>query len=99
MLHKLIHTQLLAGPSISDLNLTPAERRRTLEGRVMELAAGAKLGKGESLVRQKERSKAAKRVRLGLERQVGVEKTKALEQVGFVHLRGSDFIQSSHLVI
>lgn len=52
----------------------------------MELASGAKLGKGESRVRQLERSKASKNVRFGLERKIGERKHKALEEVSMVIL-------------
>ncbi|KAH8118450.1 hypothetical protein DFH11DRAFT_673274 [Phellopilus nigrolimitatus] len=80
LLHKLVHTQLLSGSLNSDLDMTPAQRRKALEGRVLELAAGAKLGKGESSVRQEERKKASKNVRMGLERKVEEKKGKALEE-------------------
>ncbi len=56
------------------MDLTPAQRRKALAGRVLEAAGGAKLGKGEASVREAERNKASKRVRLGL-----VEKKKARE--------------------
>ncbi|THH12345.1 hypothetical protein EW145_g50 [Phellinidium pouzarii] len=80
LLHKLVHTQLLSGSLNSDLNLTPAQRRKALEGRVLELADSAKLGKGEASVRQEERRKASKKVRMGLERKVDERKSKALEE-------------------
>ncbi|EJD01330.1 uncharacterized protein FOMMEDRAFT_158463 [Fomitiporia mediterranea MF3/22] len=80
LLHKLVHTKLLSGSLNSELNLTPAQRRRALEGRVLELAAGAKLGKGEVAVKQEERSKASKKVRMGLERKVEERRQKAVEE-------------------
>ncbi|KAI5124726.1 hypothetical protein M0805_005363 [Coniferiporia weirii] len=80
LLYKLVHTQLLSGSLNPDLGLTPAQRRKALEGRVLELAAGAKLGKGESVVRQEERQKASKRVRMGLQRKVEEKKSMTLEK-------------------
>ena len=84
LLHKLVHTQLLSGSLNSGLNLTPAQKRKALEGRVLELAGGVKLGKGESLVREGERKRASKRVRMGLERAVESQKARALEQASFI---------------
>lgn len=81
LLHKLVHTQLLSGSLNAELSLTPAQRRKALEGRILELAAGAKLGKGESIVKQEERKKASKKVRTGLERKVEERRSKALEEV------------------
>ncbi|KAF8192509.1 hypothetical protein BJ912DRAFT_962209 [Pholiota molesta] len=57
ILHKLVHTKLLSGSMTTELDLTPAQRRKALAGR---------LGKGERLVRDAEKRKAAKRVREGL---------------------------------
>ena len=51
---------------------------------MLELAASAKLGKGESIVKQEERRKASKRVRMGLEKKVEERKSKALEEVRVV---------------
>lgn len=81
LLHKLIHTQLLSGAANSDeLNLTGAQRRKALEGRVLELAEKSKIGKGESLVRKAERNKAAKRVRLGIEAKQRARMKQKLEE-------------------
>ncbi|KAJ7744526.1 hypothetical protein DFH07DRAFT_978443 [Mycena maculata] len=66
LLHRLVHTKLLAGSLNADLNLTPAHRRKALAGRILELTGQAKLGKGERSVREGERNKAAKRVREGM---------------------------------
>ena len=65
-MHRLVHTKLLSGSLAPDLNLTPAQRRKALAGRVLEVSGNAKLGKGEHLVRETERNKASKRVREGL---------------------------------
>jgi len=63
------------------LNLAGAQRRRALEGRVLELAEKTKIGKGESLVRKAERNKAAKRVRLGIEAKQKARMKQKLEEV------------------
>jgi len=67
LLHRLVHTKLLSGSLNPDLNLSGAQRRKALEGRALELAGKTSLGKGESVVRQDEMNRAAKRVRLGIE--------------------------------
>ena len=64
-----------------ELNLTGAQRRKALEGRVLELAEKTKIGKGESLVRKTERNKAAKRVRIGIETKQKARMKQKLEEV------------------
>ncbi|KIJ56731.1 hypothetical protein M422DRAFT_149073, partial [Sphaerobolus stellatus SS14] len=66
LLHQLVHTKLLSGSLNPELNLTPAQRRKALAGRVLELAGETKLGKGEGDVRAAEKRKAAKRIRDGM---------------------------------
>ncbi|KAK7470740.1 hypothetical protein VKT23_002161 [Stygiomarasmius scandens] len=66
LLHKLVHTKLLSGSLNPELDLTPAQRRRALSGRISELAGDVRLGRGEKSVREAERNKQAKRVREGL---------------------------------
>ncbi|CCM05647.1 uncharacterized protein FIBRA_07877 [Fibroporia radiculosa] len=66
LLHRLVHTRILSGSLNPDLDLTPAQRKKALAGRVLEAAGKAKLGKGEGIVRAAERNKAAKRVREGM---------------------------------
>jgi len=66
LLHKLVHTKLLSGSLNSELELTPAQRRKALSGRVLELTGDAKLGRGERSVRTAEHNKASKKVREGL---------------------------------
>ncbi|KIM90706.1 hypothetical protein PILCRDRAFT_59359, partial [Piloderma croceum F 1598] len=66
LLHRLVHTKLLSGSLNSELELTPAQRKKALAGRILEVSAGVKLGKGEKVVRETERNKAAKQVREGL---------------------------------
>ncbi|KAH0587476.1 hypothetical protein H2248_006258 [Termitomyces sp. 'cryptogamus'] len=66
ILHRLVHTKLLSGSLDPDLDMTPAQRRKALAGRVLEVTGAARLGKGETSVRDMERNKASKRVRDGL---------------------------------
>ncbi|KAF9452472.1 hypothetical protein P691DRAFT_221721 [Macrolepiota fuliginosa MF-IS2] len=80
LLHKLVHTQLLSGSLNPDLDMTPAHRRKALAGRVMELAGGAKLGKGEKAVRNAEKNKASKRVREGLAQKQREREKQELEE-------------------
>jgi len=56
----------LSGSLNPELELTPAQRRKALAGRIAELSDEAKLGRGEKSVRDKERNRASKRVREGL---------------------------------
>jgi len=65
----------------TELDLTPAKRRKALAGRVLELAGGAKLGKGERLVRDAEKNKAAKRVREGISSKQKERRVQELEEV------------------
>lgn len=81
LLHQLVHTRILSGSLNPDLDLTPAQRRKALAGRVLEAAGKVKLGKGESAVRAKERNKAAKRVRDGLLAKQKERREKGLEEV------------------
>ncbi|KAJ3514075.1 hypothetical protein NLJ89_g2584 [Agrocybe chaxingu] len=81
LLHKLVHTKLLSGSMDTKLNLNPAQRRKALAGRVLELSGEAKLGKGEKAVRAIERTKAAKRVREGLNNKQQERRKQELEEV------------------
>ncbi|GJE84692.1 hypothetical protein PsYK624_007680 [Phanerochaete sordida] len=80
LLHQLVHTKILSGSLDPDLNLTPAQRRKALAGRVLEAAGKAKLGKGENAVRSKERNKAAKHVRDGMVAKQKERREKTLEE-------------------
>ncbi|KAF7331983.1 hypothetical protein MKEN_00078600 [Mycena kentingensis (nom. inval.)] len=80
LLHRLVHTKLLSGSLNEELDMTPAQRKKALAGRVMELAGNAKLGKGEKRVREAERNKASKRVREGLVRKQKETQSKQLEE-------------------
>jgi hypothetical protein len=66
LLHRLVHTQLLSGSLRPELSLASGQRKKAMEGRIMELSGGSKLGLGEKMVRAQERDKASKRVRDGL---------------------------------
>ena len=76
-----MHTRLLSGSLNSELNLTRGQRQKALQGRLLELADEAKLGKGDTIVRHEERNKASKRVRLGLEQKTKERQEKSLEEV------------------
>lgn len=81
LLHRLIHTKLLSGSLNPELELSPAERKKALAGRMLELSGRSKLGKGERGVREAERNKAAKRVREGLLDKKKERERKELEEV------------------
>ncbi|KAF8165426.1 hypothetical protein B0H34DRAFT_689143 [Crassisporium funariophilum] len=88
LLHKLVHTKLLSGSLDYELDLTPAQRRKALAGRVLELSGEAKLGKGEKSVREAERNKASKRVREGIagrQKERGVQKLEEAKNLGNYH--------------
>ena len=64
--------------------MKPAQQRKALSGRVIELAEGAKLGKGEKVIRDSERNKAGKRVREGLVRKQQERQKQKLDEVFLV---------------
>lgn len=80
-LRRLIHTKLLSGSLNPDLELTAAQRKKALSGRIVELAGGARLGKGEKLVREKERNRAAKHIRDGMADKQAQRRDKQLSEV------------------
>ncbi|KAI0786393.1 hypothetical protein C8Q75DRAFT_893105 [Abortiporus biennis] len=80
LLHRLVHTKILSGSLNPELDLTPAQRRKALAGRVLEVSGKVKLGKGETAVRAAERNKAAKHVREGLVAKQKERSEKALEE-------------------
>ncbi|KAH9843809.1 uncharacterized protein C8Q71DRAFT_14238 [Rhodofomes roseus] len=80
LLHRLVHTRILSGSLNPELNLTSAQRKKALAGRVLEAAGKAKLGKGERDVRLTERNKAAKRVREGMAAKQQERSEKQLEE-------------------
>lgn len=80
LLYKLVHTKLLSGSLNTELEMTPAQRRTALSGRVLELAGHSALGKGERTVKNVERSQAARRVRQGLENKQKEREKQKLEE-------------------
>jgi hypothetical protein len=81
LLHRLVHTQLLSGSLNSEIGLTSAQRKKAMEGRVLELAGNSKLGQGEKMVRAQERDKASKRVREGLLEKQKQRREKLIQEV------------------
>jgi len=80
LLHRLIHTKLLANPSDTE-DLPAAKRRKILEGRVSELAGSSKVGSGEEKMRTIEQNRAAKFVRDGLKRKKTAAQAGRLEEL------------------
>jgi hypothetical protein len=80
-LYRLLHTQLLSGSLNTDLDLTPAQRRKAVQGRVMELAGHTSFGKGEKRLRLEERNRAAKHVREGMVAKQRERDQKRLDEV------------------
>lgn len=76
-----MHTKILSGSLNPDLDLDSAQRKKALEGRVLEVAGKAKLGKGEKTVRTAERNKAARFVREGMVKKQKERNQKELEEV------------------
>lgn len=58
-----------------------AQRKKALEGRVLELANRSKLGHGEKDVRVTEHKKAAKHIRIGMKHKQKKKDEKQLEEV------------------
>jgi hypothetical protein len=81
LLHRLVHTQLLSGSLNAELGLTSAQRKKAMEGRILELAGNSKLGQGEKVVRAQERDKASKRVREGLLEKQKQRREKMIQEV------------------
>lgn len=81
LLHRLVHTQLLSGSLNPELGLTSAQRKKAMEGRILELAGNSKLGQGEKIVRAQERDKASKRVREGLLEKQKQRREKMIQEV------------------
>jgi hypothetical protein len=81
LLHRLVHTQLLSGSLNPELGLTSAQRKKAMEGRILELAGNSKLGRGEKMLRAQERDKASKRVREGLLEKQKQRREKMIQEV------------------
>jgi len=80
LLHRLVHTKLLSGSLNPELNMTPAEQRKALAGRVLEVSGIEKLGKGERTVREQERNKAAKHIREGIAEKQKIRDKRRLDE-------------------
>ena len=81
LLHRLVHTKLLSGSLNQELDLTSAQRKKALEGRILELAGSSKLGQGEKAARAKERNKASKHVREGMLEKQKQRREKLVQEV------------------
>jgi hypothetical protein len=95
LLHRLVHTKLLSGSLNPELDLTAAQRRKALAGRVLELAGDSKLGKGESNVRQEERKRASKGVRDGMVAKQKERDVKSLTEVWTTYSFRTSFLCST----
>lgn len=66
-LFKLLHTKLLTGSASSSVHTTNGQRRRALEGRVLELSGRAKVGEGTKKLQHEYKNHQPKRQRDMLE--------------------------------
>lgn len=80
-LHRLLHTGLLSAAVNTEVASSAAQRKKALEGRVLELANRSKLGRGEKDVRVAEHKKAAKHIRIGIKEKQKKRDAKGLEDV------------------
>ncbi|KAF8605165.1 hypothetical protein BDV93DRAFT_491401 [Ceratobasidium sp. AG-I] len=80
LLHELVHSKLLSNPDAFNVEQGSAKRNRTMAGRLVELADGAKVGQGATSLKAKEQSKHAKRVRLGLKAKAQQREAQALDE-------------------
>jgi len=78
-LHRLLHTRLLSAAVNTEVASSTAQRKKALEGRVLELANRSKLGHGEKYVRVTEHKKAAKHIRIGMKHKQKKKDEKQLE--------------------
>jgi hypothetical protein len=92
LLHRLVHTKLLSGSLNPELNMTPAEQRKALAGRVLEVSGIEKLGKGERAVREQERNKAAKHIREGIAEKQKTRDKRMLDEVSDLFLKSFNYI-------
>lgn len=86
LLHELVHSKLLNNPDAFDVEQGSAKRSRTVAGRLVELADGAKVGQGAVSLKAKEHAQHAKRVRLGLKAKARQREVKALDEVRLMSL-------------
>ena len=81
LLQRMIHTKLLSGSLDPDLDLTPAQRKKALAGRIEEVAGASKTGKGEDKVRKAEHDRSSKHIRDGIRKKQAKVRAAKLEQV------------------
>jgi hypothetical protein len=72
---------LLSAAVNTEVASSAAQRKKALEGRVLELANRSKLGHGEKDVRVTEHKKAAKHIRMGMKHKQKKKDEKQLEEV------------------
>jgi len=80
LLQRMIHTQLLSGSLDPELNLTPAQRKKALAGRIEEVTGSSKTGKGEDKVRKAEHDRSAKHIRDGIRKKKAKVLSAKLEE-------------------
>ncbi|KAH9938652.1 uncharacterized protein B0H18DRAFT_1112782 [Fomitopsis serialis] len=57
LLHRLVHTRILSGSLDAELNLTPAQRKKALAGRVLEAAGSERVREGMATKQQERNEK------------------------------------------
>jgi hypothetical protein len=80
-LYKLIHTKLLTATLDRPSNMPGAKHKKSLEGRILEVASAAKIGKGETTVRKEEHNKVPKHIREGIRAKSKDRLQKRIEEV------------------
>jgi hypothetical protein len=82
-LYKLIHTKLLTATLDRPSDMPGAKHKKSLEGRILEVASAAKIGKGETTVRKEEHNKVPKHIREGIKAKRKDRHEKRIEEVWF----------------
>jgi len=82
-LYKLIHTKLLTATLDRPSDMAGAKHKKSLEGRILEVASAAKIGKGETTVRKEEHNKVPKHIREGIKAKRKDRVQKRIEEVCF----------------
>jgi hypothetical protein len=80
-LYKLIHTKLLTATLDRPSDMPGAKHKKSLEGRILEVASAAKIGKGETTVRKEEHNKVPKHIREGIKAKRKDRVQKRIEEV------------------
>lgn len=68
------------------LDLSSAQRKKALAGRVLEAAQYSRMGEGEKVVRTAEHNKAPKNIRFGIIDKAKERRLKELEEVDSITL-------------